>query len=348
MNHEALRFGLEISPAAWIGFHVAVVALLALDLLGFNRKAHRIRLGEAAWLSAFFVAAALVVNAWVWWRYGSGPGLAYLTGYLVEKSLSVDNLFVFAVLFRYFGVPAEHQHRVLFWGIFGALVMRAIMIFAGVALIERFDWVLFVFGGFLIVTGLRMLRSHEAPVDPTDNRVLRLLRRALPLTSRYHGQHFFAMEERPPGSGRLIRVATPLFLVLVMIELTDVVFAVDSIPAILGITTEPFLVYSSNVMAIIGLRALYFLLAGVIDKFKYLHVGLSVVLVFIGLKMIASPWFHIPTGWSLGFILVVLTASIAASYVALRGEGRPIEADRPALDPTEPSGVPPPAEEVHE
>ena len=310
---------LDVPTSAWIALNAFVVGLLLLDLLVFNRRSHRIGVREAAILSAFFVAAALAVNAAVWVAFGHAAGLTFLTGYLVEVSLSVDNLFVIAVLFGYFAVPATYQHRVLFWGIFGAIVMRAAMIFLGVALIDRFSWLLYLFGAFLLVTGLRMFRhDDDSDADVADNRLLTFLRRVLPVTEQYHGEHFFVLE-----AGR--RMVTPLFLVLVMIELTDVVFAVDSIPAILGVTTDPFLAYGSNIMAVVGLRALYFLLAGVIERVRYLHIGLALVLSFIGVKMLTEPLLHtqgleLPTWLSLVVIALCLGGAALASYVAARRE----------------------------
>jgi len=311
---------IDVPAWAWVAFNGYVIALLLLDLFGFNRKAHKIEWKEAAWLSAFFVAASLAVNALIWWAYGSGPGLTFLTAYVVEKSLSVDNLFVIAVLFGYFAVPAQYQHRVLFWGIFGAIVMRAVMILVGVALVERFHWVLYIFGAFLVLTGIRMFVESEEPEEVSSNKVLQLLRRLLPVTRGYHGEHFFVRK-----LGRLW--VTPLFLVLVMIELTDVVFAVDSIPAILGITTDPFIAYSSNILAVVGLRALYFLLAGVIERIRYLHIGLAAVLVFIGAKMLAEPFLEprgleIPTSVSLAVVIGCITVAAAVSWAATVRERR--------------------------
>ncbi|CAN5518707.1 TerC family protein [soil metagenome] len=312
----AMRSASTDAPAsAWIIFNLIVVALLALDLFGFNRKAHKIFLREAAWLSAFFIACSLAINAWVWIEWGPDAGLTWFTGYVVEKSLSVDNLFVIAVLFGYFGVPAEYQHRVLFWGIFGAIVMRAFMILLGVALIERFDWVLYIFGAFLIFTGVKLMREHDVAAEPGNNRLLRALRRWIPVSRNYHGQKFFVRIR-----GHL--VATPLFLVLIMIELTDVVFAVDSIPAILGITTDRFIAYTSNIMAVIGLRALYFLVVGIIERVRYLNIGLAVVLIFIGLKMMVEEILHVPTFISLAVIIGVLAASAVASWMVTRREHR--------------------------
>ena len=328
MPPDALH--IDVPSWAWMALNVYVVVLLLLDLLVFNRKAHRIEWREAARMSAFFVAAALAVNALLWWSYGTETGVTFLTGYLVELSLSVDNLFVIAVLFGYFGVPAEHQHRVLFWGIFGAIVMRATMILLGVALIERFHWILYVFGAFLILTGVRMFRENESGEDVASNPILRTLRRILPVTKGYHGSQFFVRK-----MGRLL--VTPLFLVLVMIELTDVVFAVDSIPAILGVTTDPFLAYSSNILAVVGLRALYFLLAGVIERVRYLHIGLGMVLVFIGSKMLAEPLLHargleIPSLLSLAVITVCIGGAALFSWLAARRD----DADGPEPPPGAP------------
>ncbi|MEM6784136.1 MAG: TerC family protein [Bacteroidota bacterium] len=306
---------IEVSWLIWAGFNALVVGLLLLDLLGFNRTAHKIELREAAVLSAFFVAVALVLNAALWITYGTDVGLTFLTAYVVEKSLSVDNLFVIAVLFRYFQVPPQYQHRVLFWGIFGAIVMRGAMILVGVKLVAQFHWILYVFGAFLVLTGLKMLRGEDEDADPSDNRVLQALRRVLPLTKAYYGERFLIRR-----FGRTL--VTPLFLVLVMIELTDVVFAFDSIPAILGITTDPFLAYSSNIMAVLGLRALYFLLAGVIEQVRYLHIGLSLTLVFIGAKMLAIDVMHVPTPVSLGVIVTLIGGSALVSVWANRRDTR--------------------------
>ncbi|MEL7360667.1 MAG: TerC family protein [Bacteroidota bacterium] len=314
---------IEVSWLIWVGFNALVVGLLLLDLLGFNRTAHKIELREAAALSAFFVAVALVLNAALWVAYGTDVGLTFLTAYVVEKSLSVDNLFVIAVLFRYFQVPPHYQHRVLFWGIFGAIVMRGAMILVGVKLVAQFHWVLNLFGAFLVLTGLKMLRGEDEDADPGDNRILQALRRVLPLTKTYYGERFVIRR-----FGRTL--VTPLFLVLVMIELTDVVFAFDSIPAILGITTDPFLAYSSNIMAVLGLRALYFLLAGVIEQVRYLHIGLSLTLVFIGAKMLAIDVVHVPTPVSLGVIVLLIGGSALVSVWANRRDASVKAAIEPA------------------
>lgn len=317
---------LDVPAWAWLALNAYVVVLLLLDLLVFNRNAHKIEFGEAARLSVFFIATALVVNAGVWWLLGHDAGVAFLTGYIVEKSLSVDNLFVIAVLFGFFAVPPQYQHRVLFWGIFGAIVMRAVMILLGVALLERFHWLLYVFGAFLVFTGLKLFRQTDHGEDVSQNRLLALLRRVLPLTDAYHKEHFFVRL-----NGRLW--ATPLFLVLVMIELTDVVFAVDSIPAILGVMSDPalgftpevrsFLAYGSNIMAVVGLRALFFLLAGIIERVRYLHIGLGLVLVFIGGKMLAEPFVgHLPTEVSLLVIAACLGTAVAVSSAVSARERR--------------------------
>ena len=327
---------IDVPGWAWLTLNGYIVALLLIDLFLFNRTSHKIEWKEAAWLSAFFVAASLVVNVGIWIGYGHDPALTFFTAYIVEKSLSVDNLFVIAVLFGYFGVPAQYQHRVLFWGIFGAIVMRAVMIFLGVALIERFHWLLYVFGAFLVLTGVKMFWDSDDNEDVSQNRILSFLRRVMPVTRSYQGEHFFVRK-----MGRLW--ATPLFLVLVMIELTDVVFAVDSIPAILGITTDPFIAYSSNIMAVLGLRALYFLLAGIIERVRYLHYGLGAVLVFIGLKMLTEEVVHVPTWLSLSVILGLLTVSGVASWVAGRREGSHglPGATEPAPSPTRSDLAPP-------
>ncbi len=326
---------IDVPGWAWLALNAYIVALLLVDLLLFNKKAHKIEWKEAAWLSAFFVAASLLVNVAVWIGFGHDPALTFFTAYIVEKSLSVDNLFVIAVLFGYFGVPAQYQHRVLFWGIFGAIVMRAVMIFLGVALIDRFHWLLYVFGAFLVLTGLKMFRETDETEDISQNRILAFLRRVMPVTRSYQGEHFFIRK-----MGRIW--ATPLFLVLVMIELTDVVFAVDSIPAILGITTDPFIAYSSNIMAVVGLRALYFLLAGIIERVRYLHYGLGFVLVFIGCKMLLEPFLdarglHVPTWLSLSVIALSIGTASVVSWIATKRE------ERQAIVP--PPGVPTPPDE---
>ena len=304
---------IDASPAVWIGFNLFVLGMLAVDLLVFHRHAHEVRVREAALWSVAWIALALLFNAGLYWTSGREAALTFLTGYLIEKALSVDNIFVFVLIFSYFQVPARYQHRVLFWGILGALVMRGGMIAAGAYLVEQFGWILYLFGGFLVITGIRMATHEEQNVEPEANPVVRLVTRVMRVTSAYHGQRFFVREPRPGGGTRW--VATPLFLVLLMVETTDVVFAVDSIPAIFGITHDPFIVYSSNVFAILGLRALYFVLARVIHRFHYLKIGLSVILVFVGVKMLVADILHVPVVLSLTVVAGVLCASVAASLL---------------------------------
>lgn len=297
----------------WIGFVAFVLGLLALDLFVFHREAHEVRLREAAGWSAFWVVLALGFNAGVDHYLGRAAGLEFLTGYLIEKALSVDNIFVFVLIFSYFGVPPRYQHRVLFWGILGALAMRGAMIGAGAYLIHQFHWIIYVFGAFLVVTGIRMATQTEHAIEPEANPVIRLVRRRIRVTNVYHGQHFFVRAEDRHGRVRLM--ATPLFVVLVLVETTDLVFAVDSIPAIFAVTLDPFIVFTSNVFAILGLRALYFLLAGVIHRFHYLKLGLSVVLVIVGAKMLVSEVYPVPIGVSLGVIALILAVAVAASLL---------------------------------
>ena len=296
------------TPLQWGVFLALVFGLLALDLGVFNRKVHRVGLREAVFWSIFWTILALIFNAWVYWQGGSQLGLEFLTGYVIERSLSFDNIFVFIVIFNYFAVPAEYQHRVLFWGILGALISRGIFIGMGTALLARFEWLILVFGAFLVYTGIKILFQKETEIHPEKNPVLRLFQRLVPLTTRYHGKHFFVRE-----AGRL--VATPLMLVLVVVEATDVVFAVDSIPAVFGVTRDPFIVFTSNIFAILGLRALYFLLAGLMHKFQYLGFGLGLVLVFVGGKMLLHEWVPIPTTWSLGIVLAILTVAVVVSLL---------------------------------
>lgn len=310
----------------WGAFLGGLVALLAADLFVVHRKPHQVSLKMAAVESAAWVALGLGFTVVLLWWQGGAAASEYLAGYLIEKSLSVDNVFVWAVIFTYFGVPPRYQFRALFWGIFGALVLRGIFIFAGVALLEAFSWLLYVFGAFLLLTAVKIVRHKGSEVHPEANPVLRLVRRIIPMTSSYDGQRFFTHLD-----GR--RVATPLFAVLVLIEATDVVFAVDSVPAILAVSREEFIVFSSNAMAILGLRAMYFLLGGLAGRFRYLHVGLGVILAFVGVKMMLVEFFHVPTAVSLGVIAVVLGVTIAASIRADRragGRGPAHEAPAPA------------------
>ena len=293
----------------WIGFHVFVFAMLALDLGVFHRKAHVVSFREAiAWTIAW-VTLAMLFNMGVWYFAGAQKALEFTTGYVIEYSLSVDNIFVFAMLFSYFAVPAAYQHRVLFWGILGALIMRALMIFAGTVLITKFAWIIYVFGAFLIITGIKMIVKKEEEIHPERNPVVRWFKKLMPVTSDYRADKFFVRE-----NGLLM--ATPLFVVLLLVEISDIIFAVDSIPAIFAVTKDPFIVYTSNIFAILGLRSLYFALAGVLDKFHYLKIGLGVVLTFVGVKMLLghTPW-KIDTLVSLGVIVLVLAAAVIVSLL---------------------------------
>jgi tellurite resistance protein TerC len=298
---------LDVEPWHWAILLGVVFALLLFDLLVLHRKPHEIKPREAAIESAVWVSIGLAFAFVVWWWFGGTATTEYLSGYLVEQSLSVDNVFVWAIILTYFAVPAKYQHRVLFWGIFGALVLRATFIFAGVALIERFDWVLYVFGAFLLFTAIRLLVSDDdEQVDPGNSRFLHLVNRVVPSTDTLDGPHLFTKV----GGKRL---ATPLFAVLVLVELTDLIFAVDSVPAVLAVSHEQFIVFSSNAFAILGLRSMYFLLAHLHGRFRFLQQGLAVILAFVGVKMIVSEWIHIATWLSLVVIAVVLLAAIACS-----------------------------------
>jgi tellurite resistance protein TerC len=304
-----------VHPFIWGGFLVFVLGMLAFDLFVFHRDAHEVSSREGAMWVAIWMSMGLAFTGVIWvWQGGTFAG-EYIAGYLLEYSLSADNIFVFVLIFSYFAVPPLLQHRVLFWGILGALIFRAMFIAAGAALLERFEFLFYVFGAFLVITGIRMARHEEVEVHPDKNIVLRLVRRIIPLSPVYHGQKFFIIE-----NGK--RFATPLLAVLVVVETTDIIFAVDSIPAIFGVTREPFLVFTSNAFAILGLRALYFLLANMMKRFSYLQLGLSAILVFIGVKMIINHWFHIPIWASLGFIVGTLSISVFAS---LRAEGKTLE-----------------------
>jgi tellurite resistance protein TerC len=296
------------SPLAWILFNAFVLALLALDLGVFHRKAHEVRPREALIWTFVWIALATLFGLGVYLKLGTEPALQYFTGYVIEKALSVDNIFVFIVILSAFAVPPKLQHRVLFWGVLGALVLRTVFILAGAALIERFSWLMYVLGAFLIFTGIRLLIQREEEVHPERNPLFRLFKKLVPTVSGYREGHFFVRE-----NGR--RFATPLFAVLVAIEATDVVFAVDSIPAIFAVTTDPFLVYTSNVFAILGLRSLYFALAGMMDKFHYLKVGLALVLAFVGTKMAIGGFVHVPVVVSLVVVVVLLGGSVVASLV---------------------------------
>ena len=291
----------------WVGFSLFILIMLSLDLGLFNRKAHTIRYREAWIWTGVWVTLAMIFAFLVFSYQGSQRGFEFLTGYIIELSLSVDNLFVFLLIFSYFKVPAKFQHRVLFWGVMGALFMRLTMIFVGAALIDRFHWIIYIFGGFLVYTGIKMFRQEEVDVHPDQNPVVRLVTRFLPISHQYEEQKFFTMKN-------VKRTGTLLLLVLIVVEVTDLVFAVDSIPAIFAITTDTFIVYTSNVFAILGLRSMYFLLAGVVEKFRYLRVGLAIVLTFIGFKMLlGATGLHIPIKFSLGFVAMVLVGSVLAS-----------------------------------
>ncbi|HYO16148.1 MAG TPA: TerC family protein [Thermoanaerobaculia bacterium] len=322
----------ETSLWLWAGFNLFILAMLALDLGVFHRKAHDVSIKEATAWSAVWIALALVFNAGLWFFRGSEPAIQFFTGYLIEKSLSVDNIFVIALIFSYFAVPSIYQHRVLFWGILGALVMRAVFILAGAALLAKFHWIIYIFGAFLILTGIKMAIFRNAEMDPGKNPVLRLVRRLVPVTHEYRENRFFVREKG-------VLMATPLFLVLVLVETTDLIFAVDSIPAIFAVTEDPFIVYTSNVFAILGLRSLYFVLAGVIQKFVYLKLGLAGVLVFVGAKMALVDVYKIPSPVSLGVIAAILAVSVIASLRKSRRE------EAAALTPSAspPSSPPAPA-----
>ena len=290
----------------WLGFNAFVLAMLALDLGVFHRKSHEVKFKEALAWTGVWIGLALVFNGILYsWR-GGEVAMQFFAGYLIEKSLSVDNIFVFLLIFAYFRVPSLYQHKLLFWGILGALVLRAIFIFAGVALIHKFHWMIYVFGGFLVLTGIKMAFQKDKEIDAEKNPVLRLFRRFMPVTADYVEDKFFVKVD-----GRTF--ATPLFVALLMIETTDVIFAVDSIPAILAVSKDAFIVYTSNVFAILGLRSLYFALSGIMQLFHYLHYGLSVILVFVGSKMLISDIYKVPIGTSLGVIALVLVVSVIAS-----------------------------------
>jgi tellurite resistance protein TerC len=309
----AARFADVDAPVwAWLALLGALALLLVVDLLVVHRRPHAIGFREAAIESAVWIALGVGFAAVVAVAFGGDAAGEYVTGYLIEKSLSVDNVFVWAVLFSYFAVPREYQFRVLFWGVFGALILRAAFIFGGVAVLERFDWVLYFFGAFLVVTAVRIARHDSSTVEPGRNPVLRLARRVIPSTDEYDGQKLVTRR-----SGRWL--ATPLLLVLVLVETTDVVFALDSVPAILAVSRDPFIVFSSNAFAILGLRALYFLLAGLAGRFRYLNVGLGVILGFVGLKMLATDVLHVPTWLSLVVIALALAGSIGISLRADAG-----------------------------
>jgi tellurite resistance protein TerC len=294
------------SPLMWGVFVTVVIAALALDLFVFHRQAHDVRFREAAAWVCVWITLALAFGVWIWLDAGRERGMEFFAGYLVEQALSVDNIFVFIVIFKYFGTPPEYRHRVLFWGILGAVVLRGIFVVLGVALIAKFHWVIYIFGAFLVYTGIKILRHSEMEMDPEQNPALRFLQRHMRIVNRHDGQKFLVRLD-----GKLW--ATPLLVVLLVIEATDVVFAVDSIPAIFGITQDPFIVFTSNIFAVLGLRALYFVLHGLMNKFDFLHYGLGLVLAFVGAKMLLSELVHIPIELSLGVIVALLGGSVLIS-----------------------------------
>jgi tellurite resistance protein TerC len=302
--------------SVWIGFSAVVIILMALDLGVFNRKSHILSFKEAMAWSAGWVSLALLFGLFLLHKEGTQHALEYYTGYIIELSLSVDNLFVFILVFQYFSVPAALQPRVLKWGIIGAIIMRFLMIVLGAVLLQQFEWVIYIFGAIVIFTGVKMINAGETRIEPEKNPVVRLAERILPFTASYHGQHFFQRNK-----GKLL--GTPLLLVLIVIETTDLVFAVDSIPAIFAVTRDPFIVYTSNVFAILGLRSLFFILAGMLDKFEYLKPGVAGILIFVGLKMVLSKWVHLPILLSLAIILGTLTLAILLSIRKSKREALP-------------------------
>lgn len=306
-NHREVPVPLGLGIWWWVGFNALVLALLILDLGVFHRDAHEVKPKEAAIWSVIWVTLSLLFNGFIWYEFGAHPATEFLTGYLIEKSLSVDNLFVFVLIFSYFNVPAKYQHRILFWGIIGALIMRAILIGLGAFILEQFEWAIYIFGAFLVYTGIRMGVEKESNIEIEANPLIKLLKRWVPVSNRYHEDKFLVKDNG-------VWVLTPMMVVLVLIESTDLVFALDSIPAIFAITRDPFIVYTSNIFAILGLRSLYFLLANVIDKFHYLKYGLAVVLCFIGVKMLLTFFdFHVDIMVSLGIVAAILIASVIFS-----------------------------------
>ena len=297
MTHELLL---------WILFNIFILLMLALDLGVFQRKTHIISVKEALIWSAVWIILSLLFNLFIYFDMGEQKAIEYFTGYLIERSLSIDNIFVFVLLFSYFKVPPEYQHKVLFWGVIGALILRASLIGVGVVLIHQFSWIIYIFGGFLVFTGFRMAMQDDGHIDPEKNIVIRLYKKFFPVTTEYDNGNFFVTKKNK-------KYATPLFVVLIATEFTDLVFAFDSIPAIFAITSDPFIIYTSNIFAILGLRAMYFALAGIMDKFHYLKIGLSMILIFIGFKMLIVDIYKIPIGYSLGVIAIILTASVVLS-----------------------------------
>ena len=307
-------------PTLWLVLFAVIGGMLALDLFVFHRDAHEVSFREAAAFSAVWIALGLGFGGFVWWWYGAQAGGEYVAGYLIEKSLSMDNVFVFAMIFGAFAVPARYQHRVLFWGVVGAIIFRGIFIAAGTALLDAVHWLIYAFGILLIVTAVRMARSGAHLMDPERNLVLRAFRRVMPMTRTYEGQRFLI---RHNG----ILMATPLLAVLVVVEASDIMFAIDSIPAIFAITTDPFIVFSSNAFAILGLRSLYFMLAGLLPRFRYLKVGLAALLAFAGVKILVSEFWKVPVWLSISIIVAILLVSIAASLWATRSDATPTDGE---------------------
>lgn len=290
----------------WVAFGTIIAIMLIVDLGIFHKKSHTVSIKESLVWTGIWIALSLIFNAWVYFSMGQQKGLEFLTGYIIEKSLSIDNIFVISLIFSYFKVPSQYQHRVLFWGVLGALLFRIIFVFAGVALIQKFHWMIYLFGGFLVFTGLKMLKESDKKIDIEHNPMITFVRRFFKITPQFEGQKFYIVKDG-------VRHFTPLFLVLIMIESTDIVFAVDSIPAILAITPDPFIVFTSNVFAILGLRSLYFAVNGIMEMFEYINYALSGILVFVGFKMLVSSYIKVPTALSVGVIFTLIIASILAS-----------------------------------
>ncbi len=311
----------------WLSFITLVIAILSFDLGVLHKENKEIEVGESIKLSALYISLGLAFGGWVWWYLGADAGLAYMTGFVVEKTLALDNVFVIALIFSFFAVPRLYQHRVLFWGILGVIVLRAIMIGVGATLVAEFSWLLYIFAAFLVVTGLKMLFMKEADPDISNNALVRFMRNRFNVTEGHHGEHFF-VKQADPKTGKLVWFITPLFMALVLIEVADVIFAVDSVPAIFAITTDPFLVYTSNIFAILGLRALYFALAAMIHRFRYLKPALAVVLIFIGSKVFVADMLGLekfPAAFSLGITFAIIATGVIWSLVKTRGEPVPAE-----------------------
>lgn len=307
----------------WLAFISLVISLMAFDLGVLNKKDHVMGVAESLRLSAFYIAIALLFGGWIWWMMGQTAAVQYYTGFFIEKSLSLDNVFVISLIFAYFAVPREYQHRVLFWGILGVIVLRGLMIGLGAALVSEFEWVLYIFGAFLLITGVKMLVVKDGPPNIQDNPVLKFMRRKVAVTERFHGHHFFVKLPKNGDSGPAVWQATPLFLALMMVEAADLIFAVDSVPAIFAITTDPYIVYTSNIFAILGLRALYFALAAMVHRFHYLKYALALVLVFIGGKIFWNQFYgKLDPTISLGVTMALLTAGVLVSLMKTRKQAK--------------------------